>query len=309
MSYEAKMLKDYKMPSRKEVEDALLISLFKHNGVIKEFATGEEIVNELADDFKLNQKQRSAKLETIYRKENRLKKSSLWHRLLFRAADSLANEKFIIRPTQTFKLTNKKEWILSEIGFDKALRLQKIPLDQKSFLPIKSYEVEKIVKRLKEAKRPENYNPFDSEKKSTTITRETSVRTRGFRQAVVEAYDFKCAICGMKLNSPDSKLWEVEAAHIVPHCAKGKDDIWNGLSLCRLHHWAFDVGWFTIFDDYTIRVSSRLYSLPAEFGRMGNHELLKELSINTSKILLPKITEVFPHHNAMSWHRQNIFYE
>ncbi len=60
MSYEGKMLKDLAMPSRKEVEEALLKTLFKHNGVIKEFATGEEIVNEIADEFILNENQRTA---------------------------------------------------------------------------------------------------------------------------------------------------------------------------------------------------------------------------------------------------------
>ncbi len=46
MSYEGKMLQDLKMPTRKEVEEALLITLFNHNGTIKEFATGEGIVLE-----------------------------------------------------------------------------------------------------------------------------------------------------------------------------------------------------------------------------------------------------------------------
>ncbi len=76
MSYEGNMLEDLKMPSRKEVENALLKSLFKHNGVIKEFGAGEEIVEEIADDFGLNEQQKNAYLETIYRKENRVKKSS-----------------------------------------------------------------------------------------------------------------------------------------------------------------------------------------------------------------------------------------
>jgi len=90
MSYEGKMLKELNMPLRKEVEQALLKALFRHNGVIKEFGSGEEIVDEIADDFKLNEEQRTTFLETVYRKENRVKKSLLWHRLLFRAADSLS---------------------------------------------------------------------------------------------------------------------------------------------------------------------------------------------------------------------------
>jgi predicted restriction endonuclease len=309
MSYESKMLADLKMPPRHEVEIALLKSLFKHNGVIKEFSTEEEIVNELADCFSLNNEQRSARLETIYRKENRLKKSSLWHRLLFRAADSLASEKLIIRPSQTFKLTNKKEWILSEIGFDQAMQLLNIPKQQKEILPIKSYEVEKVVKKLKHASRPVNYNPFDIGKKIVKQTIETSLRSRGFRQAVIESYGFKCAVCGLKLNSPDTKYWEVEAAHIVPHSKNGKDDIWNGLSLCRLHHWAFDVGWFTLQDDFTIKVYSKIKSLPNDFGILGGYSFMKELLENNSMIYLPKSKNIIPHPNSVRWHRENVFFQ
>jgi len=309
MSYEAQMLKNFNMPSRREVEEVLLKSLFNHNGIIKEFGEGEEIVDEIAFEFKLSEEQRNAFLETVYRKENRIKRSSLWHRLLFRAADSLAKEKLIIRPTQTFKLTNKREWILSEIGFDQAMQLLNIPKQQKEILPIKSYEVEKVVKKLKQANRPEDYNPFDNGKKTVIQTIETSLRSRGFRQAVIESYDFKCAVCGLKLNSPDSRFWEVEAAHIVPHSKNGKDDIWNGLSLCRLHHWAFDVGWFTLKDDFTIKVSSKISTLPGEFGILGNYNFFKELLENNSKIYLPKVKSMIPHPNSIHWHRENIFFQ
>lgn len=225
MSYESEMLKSLKMPVRKEVEKALLEAFYKHNGVIKEFGAGEQIVDELADNFKLTEKQRDAYLETIYRKENRLKKSYLWHRLLFRAADSLANENLISRPTETFRLTNQREWMLTEKGFDVALKLLDIPNSKKEFLSTKSYEVQKIVKKIKKSKRPVHYDPIDSEKRITTKITESKLRKRGFRWAVIEAYDFKCAICGMKINSPDGHQWEVEAAHIVPHKINGKDDI------------------------------------------------------------------------------------
>ncbi len=108
MSYESKMYEQFAMPTRKQVEEALLRALFKHGGVIKEFGVGQEIVNEIANDFDLTEQQRTAFLQTVYRKENRIKKSLLWHRLLFRAADSLAKDKLVSRPTQTFNLTSKK---------------------------------------------------------------------------------------------------------------------------------------------------------------------------------------------------------
>ena len=140
------------------------------------------------------------------------------------------------------------------------------------------------------------------------MTKESALRVRGFRQAIIEAYDYRCAVCGMKIKSPDSLLWEVEAAHIVPHASMGKDDIWNGLSLCRLHHWAFDVGWFTLSDDYAIQVSSKINSLPLGFGKMWDNEIVRVMADKKLKIFLPGQEEIFPHQNAIQWHRENIFY-
>lgn len=121
MSYESRMLADLAMPNRGLVQRALLRTLLKHGEVVKEFAAGEEVVGEFADQFHLNSAQRAAALETNYRRENRLKKTLLWHRLLFRAANALAAEK--------------------------------------ESLPIKSYEVQKVINKLVAAFRPENYQP------------------------------------------------------------------------------------------------------------------------------------------------------
>lgn len=308
MSYEGKMLEDLAMPTRKEVEQALLKVLFKHNGVIKEFASGEEIVNEIADEFSLKENQRTAILERIYRKENRIVRTPLWHRLLYRAADSLAKEKLVSRPTSTIQLTNRKEWMLTENGFDEAIKLLNIPITQKEFLPTKSFEVQKIVKKLFETERPENYNPFDSGKKFAKITRESAIRNRGFRQAVIEAYSCKCAVCGLKINSPDNLSWEVEAAHIVPNSLRGKDDLWNGVALCHLHHWAFDVGWFAIQDDYKIQLSSKAKNIPSSFGRMEKYEVIGSIASQDRTIFLPERTEIYPHISSIQWHRKNIFH-
>lgn len=306
MSYEGKMLQDLKMPTRKEVEQALLKTLFRHNGIVKEFSTGEEIVNEIANEFDLNENQRTAILERIYRKENRIVKTPLWHRLLYRAANELANEKLVSRPTQTFKLTKKKEWMLTEKGINKVLRLLNIPVSKKDLLLTKTYEVQKIVKKINEKERPLDYNPFDKNKKIVKVNKETTLRKRGFRQAIIAAYDYKCAVCGLKLYSPDYLSWEVEAAHIVPHSKKGKDDIWNGLALCHLHHWAFDYGWFTLLDNYKVLFSPLINFLPTDFGKVGKYELLNSTN-NNSIIALPSREESYPHKNAMNWHRQNIF--
>ncbi|MDP2628415.1 MAG: HNH endonuclease [Nanoarchaeota archaeon] len=309
MSYESEMLKSLRMPVRSEVEKAILISLFKHNGIIKEFGIGEEIVDEIANYFGLTDEQRSAYLETIYRKENRLKKSNLWHRLLFRGADSLAKEELVSRPTETLRLTDKREWMLTEKGIDTVLKLLNIPGSKKEFLSTKSYEVQKIVKKLNRSKRPNVYNPIDKEKKTRKKLIESKMRKRGFRIAVIEAYNYKCALCGMKINSPDNLQWEVEAAHIVPHRLYGKDDIWNGLALCHLHHWAFDVGWFTLLDNYSVQISSKIDFLPHGLGKFGESDFLRSFVKTESKIFLPEEIETYPHKNSLNWHRENIFHQ
>ena len=181
MSYESRTLAELAMPARGQVQRALLRTLLKHGGVVKEFAAGEEVVDELADQFQLNLAQRAAALETIYRKENRPKKTLLWHRLLFRAADALASDGLVSRPTQTSLLTGKREWMLTEKGFDEALRVSDVPTTEKDLLPIKSYEVQKVVNKLLQAPRPENYQPFDRTRKRVKTIRETALRIRGFR--------------------------------------------------------------------------------------------------------------------------------
>ncbi len=283
-------------------------TLFKHNGVIKEFGSGEDIVNEIADEFALSEKQKTTKLERIYKKENRIVKTPVWHRLLFRAADSLAKDKYVSRPSDTKILTQKKEWMLTENGYDEVLRLLKIPTKKKEELPTKSFEVQKIVNKLLRYQRPEKYNPIDKDKILNKVTKEIALRKRGFRQAVVEAYDYKCAVCGLKIKSPDLSIWEVEAAHIVPHSSNGKDDVINGLALCHLHHWAFDVGWLAIQDDFTLLISSKTNLLPKGYGKIFDYDFLKIALNKRYKIFLPNEKEIYPHQNAISWHRENKFY-
>ncbi len=69
-----------------------------------------------------------------------------------------------------------------------------------------------------------------------------------------------------------------------------------------------DVGRFTVLHDYKVRISSQVDSLPADFGKIGGYEFLK-LTANQSRIQLPSRTEIYPHYNAIGWHRQNIFHQ
>jgi hypothetical protein len=308
MSYEGDMLVRLAMPTRQDVENAIITTLFRHNGSIKEFAAGEEIVDEIAGVFSLSLEQRETVLERIYHKENRIVKTPIWHRLLYRAADTLAKNRLVTRPTDTVVLTNKKEWMLTEKGMDYAMQLLQIPSMQKEILPVKTFEIEKEIKKITGTPCPENYIPFEQTRKPKSITKTIAIRARSFRQAVIETYDFSCCVCGLKINSPNSLNWEVEAAHIVPHGLQGKDDIWNGVALCRLHHWAFDVGWFSLSNNYQVLISSRLEQIPDNFGKIGNFDFFRK-SLDTNKtVILPQNDLLRPHVNALEWHREHIFY-
>ena len=70
------------------------------------------------------------------------------------------------------------------------------------------------------------------------VTREVRQRLhqRGFRERVVAAYRDQCAMCRLKHRDL------LDAAHILPDCEGGNPVVSNGLSLCKIHHAAFDLG-------------------------------------------------------------------
>jgi hypothetical protein len=62
-----------------------------------------------------------------------------------------------------------------------------------------------------------------------------------FRRKVREAYQSTCFICGARYpHTPYTSLPGVDAAHILPWSEYDLDEVYNGLCLCKLHHWAFD---------------------------------------------------------------------
>ena len=71
-----------------------------------------------------------------------------------------------------------------------------------------------------------------------------------FRERVLEAYRRQCALC--RLRHPEL----LDAAHIIPDTEeRGAPVVRNGLSLCRLHHAAYDSYLLAVRPDYTVEVS------------------------------------------------------
>ena len=110
--------------------------------------------------------------------------------------------------------------------------------------------------------------PIEEPLERRYAVREARVRLHQarFRGRVVAAYRDSCAIC--RLN----ELRLLDAAHIVGDTElTGEPVISNGLSLCSIHHRAFDQDLVGISPDYEVHVSRRL--LDDEDGPML--ELLK----------------------------------
>ncbi len=83
------------------------------------------------------------------------------------------------------------------------------------------------------------------------------VRDQGFRKAIVTLYDHRCALCGIRMRTPEGHT-VVEAAHVVPWKESYDDLPTNGLCLCRLCHWSFDEGLMGVGAKYEVLVSNRV---------------------------------------------------
>jgi putative restriction endonuclease len=120
--------------------------------------------------------------------------------------------------------------------------------------------------------------PLESAVERRYAVRTTRVRLHQavFRGRVLRAYASTCTICRLK----ESRL--LDAAHISGDLeAQGEPIIPNGLSLCSIHHRAFDNDLVGVSADYHVHVSRRL--LEDEDGPML--ELLK--AFHGQSILLP----------------------
>ncbi|MGB1250559.1 MAG: HNH endonuclease [Candidatus Promineifilaceae bacterium] len=88
-------------------------------------------------------------------------------------------------------------------------------------------------------------------------------------------------------------------AHIVPWSVSHNDDPRNGIALCPLCHWIFDVGLLTISIEYKIKTSP-------QFRTFGNNlEHLKK--VNRQPILLPEDTDFYPDPASLLYHMDNIY--
>jgi putative restriction endonuclease len=144
----------------------------------------------------------------------------------------------------------------------------------------------------------EDQSPFlhDGERERVRAYTSRLVRDRVFRRIVLDAYDCRCAITGLKFINGGGRA-EVEVAHIKPVEAHGPDDIRNGLALSGTAHWMFDRGLITLSDDLDVLVS-----------RQVNDEAGVWKLVNASrKATVPADPTKRPHPAYLAWHREVCF--
>ena len=122
------------------------------------------------------------------------------------------------------------------------------------------------------------------------------VRDRLFRRRVVEAYDARCAVTGLKLINGGGRA-EVEAAHIRPVERGGPDIVTNGIALSGTVHWMFDRGLIGLGDDLEILVSRQA----------NDADSIRSLINQTGFAIPPQRPLERPHPAVLAWHREHCF--
>jgi putative restriction endonuclease len=125
-----------------------------------------------------------------------------------------------------------------------------------------------------------------TDRQTTVISVKKKIRDNSFKSRVLTSYANRCAFCGVQL-----KL--IDAAHIVPVQHNGTDETCNGISLCALHHRAFDRNLITVNQDYQIISSEKQFDKLKEIGlEAGAERFINDLR---AVIYLPPTITDRPH--------------
>jgi len=134
---------------------------------------------------------------------------------------------------------------------------------------------------------------------ATVLPQAQRRRDPAFREVVLLAYEYRCAVCGY-----DGQLLRetvgVDAAHVRWWAANGPDEVGNGLALCSLHHKLLDRGAIGITPGHTVAVSSHF------LGRGQVADALV-LSFAGKSLLAPQTGQPRPHATHVAWHNREVF--
>jgi putative restriction endonuclease len=167
------------------------------------------------------------------------------------------------------------------IGDDPSNLTFKVALDD--VVPAFEYSASSISRQIAEVS--------DARHAYLTATVKVRLQQRSFREKVLDAYKSQCAFCRLKHREL------LDAAHIIPdNMPEGKSTIENGLSLCKLHHSAYDAFIIGVTPDYIIQVRQDI--LEEEDGPVLQHGLK---GLHKSKLILPSSKSQYPSRDALEW--------
>lgn len=145
-----------------------------------------------------------------------------------------------------------------------------------------------------------SYGMIATERQVIAKTINERVRSAGFKNRVLRAYDYRCAFCSMQLNL-------VDAAHILPVASDGStDETSNGIALCSLHHRAYDAGLVTFNENYRVQVSARRKSYLSSINRDGEigrfeRDLRTVISVPPTLIDRPSVSLIMESNRLRGW--------
>ncbi|MBU0654337.1 MAG: HNH endonuclease [Gammaproteobacteria bacterium] len=129
-------------------------------------------------------------------------------------------------------------------------------------------------------------------------TQKRARRDPTFRRRVLEAYDYRCAICSFSVRMENTPI-ALEAAHIKWFQAGGPDIESNGLALCSLHHKLLDRGALAISNEHKIVVSEKAN------GHGGFQDWV--LNFHGKLLLKPRQLAYAPKLEFTDWHIREVF--
>ncbi len=118
-------------------------------------------------------------------------------------------------------------------------------------------------------------------------------------EVVVVAYKHTCALTGYRMTTLEMESI-VDASHIHEFSDSRNNDPRNGLALSKNAHWQFDLGLWSITDDYRVMVNHDKF---IEEGVPGQ----KLADFDGHRLFLPGDPKHWPEPTHLAWHRRQKF--
>lgn len=167
-----------------------------------------------------------------------------------------------------------------------------------SLIAKKPKQIDKLAQQILSEHFPESVQETIANRLGFSLADINKQRDPKFRQIVLRAYNYQCAVCGYNLKQ-DCTPVGLEAAHVKWKTFGGPCVINNGLALCSIHHTAFDMGGIGLDSSFKLLVS----------GGINGNEIIEKLfwDFEGKQIFLPKMKEDYLQDRFVEWHLRQVF--